>query len=134
MDIIIGAIVIGFFAFIAIYLKHHQRAVVSAGDDQTIDTSKYTLVHDWQVYMMVFLSAPAAVAGGDVLISHYFVSDTHLPQIGLAGAWAALVSNAATVAILFSSYKRRRSTKRSRSNCETIASPTHLVTQPEFGP
>ena len=109
MDIFIGAIVIGLFASATVYFKRRR----SAGRDLPVDTSNYTLIHDWQVYLMVFLSTPAAIAGGDVLITHYFVAETHLSQIGLAGAWAALISNAATVAILFTTYKQRRSNRAS---------------------
>ena len=91
MYIIIGALVMGLLSVAVMFLRRRTQG----------DMAKARL-QEWQVYCLAFVSAPAAIAGGDGLVTHYFIAESSLSSVGLASAWAALIANGVTVAILYS--------------------------------
>ena len=103
MHIFIGAVVVGFISMAVMFARRHGD---TAGERAALG--------NWQLYSLVFLSAPAVIAGADGLISHYLVSGSRLSDVGLACAWAAVISNSVLFAILYSVSRRKSLPKEKR--------------------
>ena len=108
MHIFIGAVIVGLFATSIVCLKRHCVSASDGKSNSEPEPSLHTPLRSWQVCAMVFLSAPAAIAGADGLITHYLLSESELTSVGLVCAWGALVSNAFTVTILYAFTIRKR--------------------------